>query len=118
MTIQVTPKERNQTLFEMRAFLEGFYNIQYSLGKQDYNGVAEMANYIATTFRDTAASLTSVRPEGYDQMSHLLIDSFAAVSKAAGNPTEAAKVQTLLADVVAGCSGCHQMFRFEVRDKR
>jgi hypothetical protein len=83
ITIAVSNKERNQTLFEMRAFLEGFFSIQAALARHDNPAIASMARYIQTTFQDTANSLTSVHPEGYDQMSGFLIDSFGAVARAA-----------------------------------
>jgi len=112
--IEVTAKERNQILYEMREFLHGLHNIHYALARNDMKAVALEARPMGQTMYRIPVSVRERMPEGFMQMGLAMREAFDALAKTAETKGEAIPVQEQMAEIMTYCSGCHDTYRFEV----
>lgn len=112
--IEVTAKERNQILFEMREFLHGLHNIHHAMARNDLKAVAVEAEPMGQTMKRLPANVRDRLPEGFMQMSIAMQEAFDALAKVSNNQNSAGPVQEQMAEIMTYCSGCHDTYRFEV----
>ena len=112
--IEVTARERNQILYEMREFLHGLHNIHHALAKGDMKAVALEAQPMGQTMNRIPASTRERFPEGFMQMGLTMREAFDELAKVAQTKGEVGPVQEQMAEIMTYCSGCHDTYRFEV----
>lgn len=112
--IEVTAKERNQILYEMREFLHGLHNIHHALARGDMKAVAVESQPLGQTMHRLPASVRERLPEGFMQMGLAMHEAFGQLAKVAETKSEVAPVQEQMAEIMTYCSGCHDTYRLEV----
>ena len=112
--IEVTARERNQILYEMREFLHGLHNIHHALAKGDMKAVAVEAKPMGQTMYRIPVGVRERLPEGFMQMGLAMHEAFDALAKVAETKGEMAPAQEQMAEIMTYCSGCHDTYRFEV----
>jgi hypothetical protein len=111
--IEVTARERNQILYEMRDFLHGLHNIHRALAKGDMKAVALEAKPMGQTMNRIPASVRDRLPEGFMQMGIAMHEAFNELAKIAESKGEMGLAQEQMAEIMTYCSGCHDTYRFE-----
>lgn len=114
IVIEVTAKERNQILYEMREFLHGWHNIHHALARGDLNAVAMEAKPMAQTMQRIPASTRERFPEGFMQMGLAMHEAFDQLARVAESSADNTRIQEQIAEITTYCSGCHDTYRFEV----
>jgi hypothetical protein len=112
--IEVTAKERNQILFEMREFLHGWHNIHHALARDDMKAVALEAQPMGHTLERIPGAVQERLPDGFMQMWLAMHEAFRNLGKVAGSRGDIHDVQEQIAEITTYCSGCHDTYRFEV----
>ncbi len=112
--IPVTPQERNQVLYEMRAFLHGMHNIHHALGRNDIKAVAVEVKPMNNLLDRFPPSLRERLPESFLMLANGLRESLDQLTKISENNGPMNAVHEQLAEAVTYCSGCHDTFHFEV----
>jgi len=116
IAISVSNGERNQVLFEMRAFLQGLYNIQNAMADKDMKRVANSARALGPLLNRVPSTMRDRLPVEFLELGNALRESFEAVAKDAESNKDMTSVQSHLAETVAYCAGCHETFRFQVKN--
>ncbi|NTV95689.1 MAG: cytochrome c [Thiobacillus sp.] len=114
IAIEVTARERNQILYEMREFLHGLHNIHHAMARGDMKAVALETKPMGETLSRIPANVRDRLPEGFMQMSIAMQEAFVALEKKAGGNGDSQAVQTQMAEIMTYCSGCHDTYRFEI----
>lgn len=112
--IEVTAKERNQILYEMREFLHGWHNIHHALARGDLKAVALEAKPMAQTMQRIPVATRERFPEGFMQMGLAMHEAFDQLAKVADSGADSPRIQEQIAEITTYCSGCHDTYRFEV----
>jgi antitoxin component of RelBE/YafQ-DinJ toxin-antitoxin module len=112
--IEVTAKERNQTLYEMREFLHGIHNILYAFARNDMKAVAIEAKPMGQALDRIPPGIRDRSPEAFMQMGLAMHEAFNQLGKIAQNQGDSARAQEQMAEIMTYCSGCHDTYRFEV----
>lgn len=112
--IELTARERNQILYEMREFLHGLHNIHHALARGDIKAVGLEAQPMGESMARIPANVRDRLPEGFMQMSLAMQEAFVALRKEADNGGNPKAVQVQMAEIMTYCSGCHDTYRFEV----
>lgn len=115
LPIPVTAKERNETLYSMRETLHGLFNLHSALAKGDYQAAALAARSNSTLLDQISPSLRERLPEEFTQLAIGMNESFRALAKETETRRDVAVTQSLLAESMTYCSGCHDTYRFDVR---
>ncbi|MEW6677159.1 MAG: hypothetical protein AB1421_04495 [Pseudomonadota bacterium] len=115
LPIPVTAKERNETLYAMRETLHGLFNLHSALAKGDFEAAALAARTNSTLLDKITPSLKERLPEEFTQLAIGLNESFRALAKETETRRNVTVTQTLLAETMTYCSGCHDTYRFDVR---
>jgi uncharacterized protein with HEPN domain len=108
--IEVTAKERNQILYEMREFLHGMHNIHHALSRNDVKAVGLEARTMGETMNRLPNTVRDRLPEGFMQMSIAMQEAYIAL----GKQTDPQAIQGQMAEIMTYCSGCHDTYRFEL----
>lgn len=114
IAIEVTGRERNQILYEMREFLHGLHNIHHALSHQDMKGVAVEAVPMGKLMERIPGSVYDRLPEGFMQMAIAMQEAFVALAKVPDGPGGMMVAQDHMAEIMTYCSGCHDTYRLEV----
>ena len=114
VAIEVTAKERNQILYEMREFLHGLHNIHHALSRGDMKAVATEAKPMGQTIQRIPANVRERMPEGFMQMGIAMQEAFVQLEKVADSTGDSRKAQEQMAEIMTYCSGCHDTYRFDV----
>ncbi|TCJ14657.1 hypothetical protein EZJ19_09420 [Parasulfuritortus cantonensis] len=112
--IEVTSRERNQILYEMREFLHGLHNIHQALARDDLKAVALETQPMGDAFNRIPGNVRERMPEGFQQMSIAMQEAFVSLNRAASVQRDGHAVDDRLAEIMTYCSGCHDTYRFEV----
>ncbi|MFA5081161.1 MAG: cytochrome c [Hydrogenophilaceae bacterium] len=112
--IEMTARERNQILYEMRDFLHGLHNIHHALARGDMKAVAVEAKPMGQSMYRIPANVRERLPEGFMEMSIAMREAFDQLSKSAETKGEIAPVEEQMAEIMTYCSGCHDTYRLEV----
>lgn len=115
IVIPVSSSERNQVLYEMRAFLQGLYNVHNALADKDMKRLAVSARTLAPLLKRVPESMRDRLPVEFLELSHAMRESFNAMAEDAEANKGTEAVQRHLAETMAYCAGCHETFRFQVR---
>lgn len=116
IAISVSNSERNQVLFEMRAFLQGLYNIHNALADKDMKRVALSARALGPLLKRVPTAMHDRLPVEFLELGNALRESFEAVAKDAEANKDMAALQGDLAETMAYCAGCHETFRFQIKN--
>jgi hypothetical protein len=116
--IEVTPRERNQILYEMRELLHGLYNIHYALARGDQKSVTVEAIPMGQTLNRIPAKVRERLPEGFMQMGIAMNEAFNSLAKVSENGGDGKAIQEPMAEIMTYCSGCHDTYRFEVVSRK
>ena len=114
--IPVTAKERNQFLFEMRELLHGLFSLHVALSKNDFKAAAVAAHPIGHFIDHVPESLRERLPTEYIQIAIGMDESFHALARIAEEKKDMTAIHAQLAESMTYCSGCHDTFRFDVRN--
>jgi len=112
--IEVTARERNQILFEMREFLHGWHNIHHALARDDMKAVSLEVQPLGQAMNRIPADVQERLPEGFMQMWLAMHEAFRQLGKVADARGDARGLQEQIAEITTYCSGCHDTYRFEV----
>lgn len=112
--IEVTARERNQTLYEMREFLHGLHNIMYALARNDMKALALEAQPMGQAMNRIPPGIRDRAPDAFMQMGLAMHEAFNQLGKAAQSKGDPTVAQEQLAEIMTYCSGCHDTYRFEV----
>ena len=115
VAIEVTARERNQILYEMREFLHGLHNIQNALARKDMKGMAVTAKDMMPMLERMPPSLKERFPEEFSQMAIAQSEAFQSLARIGENNGEVSAALEQTAEILTYCSGCHDTYRFEVR---
>ncbi|MFZ5482844.1 MAG: cytochrome c [Pseudomonadota bacterium] len=114
IAIEVTAKERNQILYEMREFLHGWHNIHHALAKNDMKAVSVEVQPMSEVMHRLPEATRERLPEGFLQMGLAMHEAFRGLGKIATESGDMQKVQEQIAEITSYCSGCHDTYRLEV----
>lgn len=112
--IEVTARERNQILYEMREILHGLHNVHHALARGDMKALAVEAKPLGQTMYRIPAKVRDRLPEGFMEMGIGMREAFDQLAKIAETKGDAAGVDEQMAEIMTYCSGCHDTYRFEV----
>lgn len=116
IVIPVSSSERNLVLYEMRAFLQGLYNIHNAMADRDTKRLALSARNLAPLLKRVPSSMHDRLPVEFLELSNAMRESFNAMAEAAEANKEVCEIEKHLAETMAYCAGCHETFRFQVRN--
>lgn len=112
--IKVTSKERNQVLYEMRAFLQGMHNIHHALADNDMKAVAVAAKPLGPMLHRIPRSLRERLPEEFLEMSIAMRELFDVIARDAETQKDPRHTLDQMAEAMSYCAGCHDTYRFQV----
>lgn len=116
--INVTQAEKNQVLYEMRDYLHGLHNINYTLASQDMQALAKNARPMGTLLERLPGSLKARLPEEFTQIAIAMNEAFENLANKAEATKDMRQAHENLAEVLTYCSGCHDTYRFNVVAKK
>lgn len=112
--IKVTSEERNQVLYEMRAFLQGMHNIHHALAKNDMKAVAVAAKPLGPMLSRIPKSMRERLPEEFQEMGIAMHEQFDLIARDAEKLRDPAHTLEQMAEALSYCAGCHDTYRFQV----
>lgn len=114
MSITVTEAERNQILYEMRAFLHGLHNVHLAMGRKDMKSVALEAGEMGKTLDRIPAKLLDRMPQPFTEMRLAMYETFKYIARDAEAKADPGLTHQQFAEALSYCSGCHDTYRFQV----
>lgn len=114
MSITVTEAERNQILYEMRAFLHGLHNVHLAMGRKDMRAVALEAEELGKTLDRIPAKLLDRMPQPFTEMRMAMYETFRYIARDAQAKADPALAHQQFAEALSYCSGCHDTYRFQI----
>ncbi len=115
IAIPVTAEERNQTLYEMRELLHALFFINSALSNKDFKAMIAQAKPVGPLLNKFPDSMKARLPEEFVQLGNGLHEAFDNLVRNAQDHQNLALSLRDQADILTYCSGCHDMYRFEVR---
>jgi hypothetical protein len=115
IAIPVTAEERNQTLYEMRELLHALFFIDSALSNKDFKAVIAQAKPVGPLLNKFPDSMKARLPEEFVQLGNGLHEAFDNLVRNAQDHQDLALSLRDQSDILTYCSGCHDMYRFEVR---
>jgi hypothetical protein len=114
MSITVTEAERNQILYEMRAFLHGLHNVHVAMGRKDMKAVALEAGELGKTLDRIPAQLLDRMPQPFTEMRVAMYETFKYIARDVEGKADPALTHQRFAEALSYCSGCHDTYRFQI----
>jgi hypothetical protein len=115
IAIPVTAEERNQTLYEMREVLHGLLFINSALSNKDFKAMIAQAKPAGPLLNRFPDSMKARLPEEFVQLGNGLHEAFDNMVRNAQDHQSLALSLRDQSEILTYCSGCHDMYRFEVR---
>ena len=115
IAIPVTAEERNQTLYEMRELLHALFFINSALSNKDFKAMIAQAKPVGPLLNRFPDSMKARLPEEFVQLGNGLHEAFDNLVRNAQDHQNLALSLRDQSDILTYCSGCHDMYRFEVR---
>jgi hypothetical protein len=115
IAIPVTAEERNQTLYEMRELLHGLFFINSALSNNDFKTMIAQAKPVGPLLNKFPDSMKARLPEEFVQLGNGLHEAFDNLVRNAQDHQSLALSLRDQSEILTYCSGCHDMYRFEVR---